>query len=227
MTTEYLDVIIVGAGLSGIGAARHLQDKCPERSFALLESRDAIGGTWDIHRYPGVRSDSEMYTYAYNFKPWTNSKVIADGSTILSYIREAAEEGGIDKKVRFGIKVVKADWSDASASWTVHTEQLKWDGKIKRGKLRCKFLLSCAGYYDYAGGYTPEFAGRDDFQGRVAHPQNWPEDMDYRDKKVVVIGSGATAVTLLPAMTDKAAHVDHVAAHTHLYGAYSRTRPCV
>lgn len=206
MATEHLDVIIVGAGLSGIGAAWHLQDKCPQKTFALLESRQAIGGTWDIHRYPGVRSDSEMYTYAYNFKPWTNTKVIADGAAILSYIRETAEENGIDKKVRYGIKVIKADWSDATATWTVHTEQQE-DGKIKKGKLTCNFLLSCAGYYSYASGHIPDFPGRDDFKGSVVHPQDWPEALDYSGKKVVVIGSGATAVTLLPAMADKAAHV--------------------
>lgn len=206
MATEHLDVLIIGAGLSGIGAAWHLQHKCPNKTFAILEARQAIGGTWDIHRYPGVRSDSEMYTYAYNFKPWTNTKVIADGPAILSYIRETATENGIDRKVRFGVKVVSADWSDATATWTVTTEQ-QVDGKTKKGRLTCNFLLSCAGYYSYASGHTPDFPGREDFKGPVVHPQDWPEELDYSGKKVVIIGSGATAVTLLPAMADKAAQV--------------------
>jgi cation diffusion facilitator CzcD-associated flavoprotein CzcO len=198
--------LIVGAGLSGIGTAWHLQKNCPNKTWAIVESRQAIGGTWDIHRYPGVRSDSEMYTYGYNFKPWTDTQVIADGSKIVEYIRETARENGIDKKIRFGVKVLSADWSDDSNTWTVVTEQTE-NGKTKQVKISCNFLLSCAGYYSYAGGYTPEFTGRDDFKGTVVHPQEWPEGLDYAGKKVVIIGSGATAVTLLPVMAKTAASV--------------------
>ncbi|CBL45037.1 probable monooxygenase flavin-binding protein [gamma proteobacterium HdN1] len=206
MAAEHLNVLIIGAGLSGVGAAWHLQNQCPSKTFALLEARQAIGGTWDIHRYPGVRSDSEMYTYAYNFRPWTDSKVIADGATILKYIRDTASENGIDKKVRYGVKVVKADWSDDTATWTVTTER-QVDGSPKQEQITCDFLLSCAGYYSYEKPNIPDFAGRDDFKGPVVHPQQWPDDLDYTGKTVVIIGSGATAVTLLPSMTDKAAHV--------------------
>jgi cation diffusion facilitator CzcD-associated flavoprotein CzcO len=206
MATEHLDVLIVGAGLSGIGAAWHLQDKCPNKDYAVLEARQAIGGTWDLFRYPGIRSDSDMYTLGYNFKPWTGTKIIADGTSIREYVQETARENGIDKKIRFGVKVVKADWSDDTATWTVTTEQ-QINGKKKRVNLTCNFLLSCTGYYNYEAGYTPEFTGRDKFKGTIIHPQKWPENLDYSGKKVIVIGSGATAVTLVPAMTDKAAHV--------------------
>lgn len=206
MATEHLDVLIIGAGLSGIGTAYHLQKLCPEKSWAIVESRAAIGGTWDIHRYPGVRSDSEMYTYGYNFKPWTDSQVIADGHKIVEYIRETARENGIDQKIRFGVKVISADWSDETAQWTVEMEQTV-DGKKKKVKLTCNFLLSCAGYYSYAGGYTPDFPGREDFKGPVVHPQEWPEALDYSGKKVVIIGSGATAITLLPVMAKTASSV--------------------
>lgn len=206
MTTEHLDILIVGAGLSGIGAAWHFQDKCPNKSYAILEARQSIGGTWDIHRYPGVRSDSEMYTYAYNFKPWTGTKVIAEGHEILAYIRETAEENGIDQHIRYGIKVVKADWSDDTNMWTVTAEQTLND-TVKEITYTCNFLLSCAGYYSYEGGYTPKFKGRNNFKGPVVHPQDWPEDLDYRGKNVVIIGSGATAVTLLPSMAKTAKHV--------------------
>lgn len=206
MTTEHFDILIVGAGLSGIGAAWHFQDKCPNKSFAILEARDSIGGTWDIHRYPGVRSDSEMYTYAYNFKPWTSTKVIAEGHEILEYIRTTAKENGIDKKIRFGMKVTKANWSDDTNMWTVTTTQTLND-EIREATFTCNFLLSCAGYYSYEGGYTPEFKGRKNFNGPVVHPQDWPEDLDYRGKNVVIIGSGATAVTLLPSMAKTAKHV--------------------
>jgi cation diffusion facilitator CzcD-associated flavoprotein CzcO len=206
MATQHLDVLIVGAGLSGIGAAWHLQDQCPDKSYAILEAREALGGTWDIHRYPGVRSDSEMYTYAYSFKPWTDTKVIADGPTILKYIRDTAEENGIVEKIRYGTKVLKADWSDQTNTWSITVRQVT-DGKSRTSKLTCNFLLCCAGYYSYERGYMPDFPGRDNFKGPVIHPQDWPEGLDYADRKVVIIGSGATAVTLLPAMTDKAAHV--------------------
>jgi len=206
MTSEHLDILIVGAGLSGIGAAWHLQNKCPSKSYAILEARQSIGGTWDIHRYPGVRSDSEMYTYAYNFKPWTGTKVIAEGHEILAYIRETAEENGINKHIRYGLKVTKADWSDDTNLWTVTAEQTLND-TVKEVTYTCNFLLSCAGYYSYEGGYTPKFKGREHFKGPVVHPQEWPEELDYRGKKVVIIGSGATAVTLLPSMAKTAKHV--------------------
>jgi cation diffusion facilitator CzcD-associated flavoprotein CzcO len=204
MAAEHLDVLIVGAGLSGIGAAWHLQHECPGKSFAILEGRNAIGGTWDLFRYPGIRSDSDMYTLGYNFKPWTNAKAIADGPSIREYIRETAREGGIDKKIRFGIKVLSAAWSTEDAQWTVTTQHVPSGETVT---FTCNFLLMCTGYYNYAGGYMPKFPGAEKFKGTLIHPQKWPEDLDYGNKRVVIIGSGATAVTLVPAMTDKAAHV--------------------
>ncbi|MDF3030992.1 MAG: flavin binding monooxygenase [Moraxellaceae bacterium] len=199
---EHFDVIIIGAGLSGIGAGCHLTRNCRGKSFVILEGRNAIGGTWDLFRYPGIRSDSDMFTLGYNFKPWTNKKSIADGPDIRAYIREAAAEHGVDKKIRYGIQVQGAAWDSASATWTV---------TAKKGSetvtFTANFVLSCTGYYNYENGYTPEFAGRENFKGQVIHPQHWPENLDYAGKRVVVIGSGATAVTLVPAMTDKAAHV--------------------
>jgi cation diffusion facilitator CzcD-associated flavoprotein CzcO len=200
---EHLDTIIVGAGLSGIGAAVHLQNDFPGRRFAILESRAAIGGTWDLFRYPGVRSDSDMFTLGYAFKPWTDSKSLADGPAIREYIVDTAVEHGIDRLVRFGHKVVRADWSSADACWTLEIEHA--DGR--RTRIRCNFLLACSGYYRYSEGHAPEFPGAAGFQGRLVHPQFWPADLDYAGKRVVVIGSGATAVTLVPAMARTAAHV--------------------
>ena len=202
--TENLDVLIIGAGLSGIGAAVHLRKSCPGKSFAILEARTAIGGTWDLFRYPGIRSDSDMYTLGYNFKPWTHAKSIADGDTIRDYIRETSTEYGIDKSIRFQHRVISADWSSRAARWTVTAENLASGETVK---IQARFIISGAGYYRYDRGITPEFAGRESFRGQVIHPQLWPEDLDYSGKRVVVIGSGATAVTLVPAMTDKAAHV--------------------
>jgi monooxygenase len=202
--TEYLDVLIVGAGLSGIGAAWHLQDKCPGRSYAILEARETSGGTWDLFRYPGIRSDSDMYTLGYSFRPWKDAKAIADGPSILSYIREVASDHGIDARIRYGHRVVAARWSTPQARWTVEIEQGPEGAKTT---ISCGFLWMCSGYYDYAAGYTPEFPGIERFQGRIVHPQKWTEDIDYKGKKVVVIGSGATAVTLVPAMAPEAAHV--------------------
>ena len=200
---EHLDAIIVGAGLSGIGAAVHLQNDLPGRRFAILESRGAIGGTWDQFRYPGVRADSDMYTLGYVFKPWTDSKTLADGSAIRDYIVETAVEHGLDRQIRFGHKVVRADWSSADACWTLEIEH----ADQRRSRIRCNFLLACSGYYRYCEGHAPEFAGSADFRGRLVHPQFWPADLDYAGKRVVVIGSGATAVTLVPEMAKTAAHV--------------------
>ncbi len=204
MRSGHVDVLIVGAGLSGIGAARHLQDKCPDKSFAIVEGRDAIGGTWDLFRYPGIRSDSDMYTLGYNFKPWTDSQIIADGPRIRDYIRETADEGGLHKYIRFGHKVVKVSWSSETAIWTVETVYKATGETVV---MTCHWLMMCSGYYNYEKGFTPDFKGRDSFKGQIIHPQFWPEELDYTGKRVVVIGSGATAVTLIPSMTGKAKHV--------------------
>ncbi|MFL6056617.1 MAG: flavin-containing monooxygenase [Actinoallomurus sp.] len=200
--TAHVDVLIVGAGLSGVGAARHLQSALPARTHLILEARDAIGGTWDQFRYPGVRSDSDMYTLGYRFRPWTQAMSMADGPLILRYIRDAAAEAGVDRNIRFGHRVVRAEWSSRDARWTVEAVH---DGEPVR--FTCGFLYSCSGYYRYDAGYMPAFPGLERFGGTVVHPQHWPEDLDYGGKRVVVIGSGATAVTLVPAMTDQAAHV--------------------
>ena len=197
-----VDVLIIGAGLSGIGAAYHVQDAFPDKTYTILEARDAIGGTWDLFRYPGIRSDSDMHTLGYRFRPWTQAKAIADGPSILEYVRDTAREAGIDKHIRFGHRVTSASWSSDDARWTV---QATHGGRPVT--ITCRILLSCSGYYRYDEGYTPEFAGVDDFAGQVIHPQHWPEDLDYAGKRVVVIGSGATAVTLVPAMAETAEHV--------------------
>jgi len=199
---EHFDVLIVGAGLSGIGAVRHLQSAFPMRTFAILEARTAIGGTWDLFRYPGVRSDSDMYTLGYRFRPWTDAKSIANGPSILRYVRDTATETGIHRQIRFGHRVTAADWSSAAAGWTVLAEH---DGSTS--ELTCNFLYVCSGYYRYDRGYTPEFTGIEEFRGKVVHPQHWPEDLDYAGKHVVVIGSGATAVTLVPALAESASRV--------------------
>ena len=204
MSREYFDIVIVGAGLSGVGAAYHLQTKCPSKSYIILEGRDSMGGTWDLFRYPGVRSDSDMHTLGYNFKPWREAKVIADGSSILKYVRETAEENQIDKHIRYGYLVKKATWSSADATWTIGTEN-KNTGKTV--SFSCNFLLMCSGYYSYKKGYTPEFKNTHLFRGEIVHPQEWPEALDYRGKKVIVIGSGATAITLVPEMAKDAEHV--------------------
>lgn len=203
MATDYFDVLIIGAGLSGIGAACHLKKQCPGKSFAILEGRDAIGGTWDLFRYPGIRSDSDMFTLGYEFKPWINKKGIADGADIRHYIEDAAAEHDIGPHIIFGHKVTAAHWNSERAQWSLETEQS--DGSKKA--YCCHYLISCTGYYCYDEGFTPEFAGRDSFKGDIIHPQFWPENYDYSGKRVVVIGSGATAVTLVPALTGKAAHV--------------------
>jgi monooxygenase len=192
------DVLIVGAGLSGIGAAVHLQQNCPNETYAILEGRDAIGGTWDLFRYPGIRSDSDMYTLGYRFKPWKSAKAIADGPSIRSYIRETATEHGINQHIRFSHKVTNAAWDSETARWTVTTN---------KSTLTCRFLYMCSGYYNYGQGHRPTWEGEAEFKGQIIHPQFWPESLDYKGKRVVVIGSGATAVTLVPAMADTAAHV--------------------
>lgn len=203
-TASDVDVLIVGAGLSGIGAARHLQMELPDKTFEILDMRDAIGGTWDIFKYPGIRSDSDCFTYSYNFKPWPSDQLIGDGELILDYIREAATETGVDKHIRFNKKVVSADWSTEDEQWTVQVEDTKTG---ETSEVTCGFLYSNAGYFRYDTGYEPGFPGEEDYEGQIVKPQFWPEDLDYSGKKVVIIGSGATAVTILPAMTDKAEKV--------------------
>ncbi len=204
MTTNELDVLIVGAGLSGIGAAYRLMTECPTKRFAIFEARDAIGGTWDLFRYPGIRSDSDMFTLGYPFHPWKEAKAIADGGSILSYIRETSTKFGIDPHIRFRHKIVSAAWSSKDARWTVSAQVGE---RAEPVRFRCRFLYLCSGYYSYESAHAPEFPGAQRFRGQIVHPQWWPEDLDYTGKRVVVIGSGATAVTLVPAMSDKAAHV--------------------
>ncbi len=204
MTVEYFDVVIVGAGLSGIGMAYHLQSNCPDKSYVILEGRNAIGGTWDLFRYPGIRSDSEMYTLGYNFKPWRKDNAIADGAEILKYIEETAHENGIERHIRFGYLVKQAHWSSEYNRWTIETENQN-TGEIIN--FSCNFLLMCSGYYSYKNGYTPDFKGRDFFEGKIVHPQQWPQDLNYQDKKVVVVGSGATAMTLVPEIAKDALQV--------------------
>jgi len=199
---EHFNVIIVGAGLSGIGAAHHLQKACPTKTFAILEAREAVGGTWDLFRYPGIRSDSDMFTLGYGFHPWREDKVIADGPSIRSYVNATAKEYGIDRHIRFRTRVEAIDFDSRTARWTVtaRTPEGEW-------KVTCNFLWMCSGYYRYSEGYTPDFPGADKFRGEIVHPQKWPENLDYADKNVVVIGSGATAVTLIPSMADSARHI--------------------
>jgi monooxygenase len=201
---EHVDVLIIGAGISGIGAGYHLNERCPGKRYAILEGRDDLGGTWDLFRYPGIRSDSDMHTLGYRFKPWTDEKAIADGDLILDYVRETAQENGIEQKIRFGHRVVRAEWSTADSRWTVTAERT---GSGETATLTCDYLWNCTGYYNYDEGYTPEFPGRERFAGTVVHPQHWPEGLDYAGKRVVVIGSGATAVTLVPAMAKEAEQV--------------------
>jgi cation diffusion facilitator CzcD-associated flavoprotein CzcO len=201
------DVVIVGAGLSGIGAACRLQLECPDRSYQVLEARDAIGGTWDLFRYPGIRSDSDMFTLSYPFRPWRDPKAIADGPAILDYVRETAAEYDVERHIRYRTRVVGADWSSVDQRWTLTLATSDADGGTTESVTTCRFLYSCTGYYDYAQGHEPEFTGLGDFAGDVVKPQFWPDDLDHTGKRVVIIGSGATAVTLVPAMATEAAHV--------------------
>lgn len=200
---EHFDVVIIGAGLSGIGAGYRLQTRCRGKSYVILEARAAIGGTWDLFRYPGIRSDSDMFTLGYPFRPWKDAKAIADGPSILRYVRDTAREFGIDRHIRFEQRVQSASWSSEERRWAVEVQS--GDGRTLR--YSCDFLYGCTGYYRYDAGYEPEFPGAKNFRGRLVHPQHWPEYLDYTGKKVVVIGSGATAVTLVPAMSQNAAHV--------------------
>lgn len=207
---ENFDVLIIGAGLSGIGAGARLRMDCPGKTFAILEGREASGGTWDLFRYPGVRSDSDMYTLGYRFRPWRDGKAIADGPAILNYIRETAREYDLDKEIRYGHRVRRAEWDSAEAKWTVEVET-EASPQSHEGTgtthFTCNFLYLCTGYYRYEEGYTPDWPGFARYKGTLVHPQKWPEDLDYAGKRVLVIGSGATAVTLVPAMAEKAAHV--------------------
>jgi cation diffusion facilitator CzcD-associated flavoprotein CzcO len=201
---EDVDVVIVGAGISGIGAAYRLQTECPNKSYVVLEARETLGGTWDLFRYPGIRSDSDMHTLGFPFHPWNGEKSIADGPSILAYLRDTAETYGIDRNIRYRQRVERARWSTEDGRWTLDVR----DGASgELVQLRCKFLYACAGYYDYEAGYTPDIAGRERFQGRIVHPQQWTDDVEYEGKRVVVIGSGATAVTLVPTLAKRAAHV--------------------
>jgi cation diffusion facilitator CzcD-associated flavoprotein CzcO len=201
---EHFDVLIIGAGISGIGAAYRVKTRCPKKTFAILEGRTAIGGTWDLFRYPGIRSDSDMYTLGFPWSPWNGEKTVADGKDIREYIERTAREHDLDEKIRFGHRVERATWSSDAARWTLEVVRAS-DGE--RFELTCNFVFMCTGYYDYAGGYLPEFAGKDRYRGRLVHPQHWPADLDYAGKRVVVIGSGATAVGLVPQMANDAAHV--------------------
>jgi monooxygenase len=204
MTAQHFDVLIIGAGLSGVGQACQIQAAHPNKTIAIVERRERLGGTWDLFRYPGVRSDSDMYTFGYSFRPWRDEKVLADGPSIREYIAEAAAEHGIDDMIHYGLKVLDADWSSAQSRWTVTTRH---EASGELSTYTCGFLISCTGYYNFDEGYLPEFPGVDRFRGRCVHPQHWPEDLDYTGKKVVVIGSGATAVTLIPAMAGDTDHI--------------------
>ena len=207
MAPEHFDVLIMGAGLSGIGAAYHLQKFSPSKSYVILEQRERIGGTWDLFRYPGIRSDSDMLTMGYSFRPWTNPKTISPGDDIRDYITATARDEGIDRNIRFGHQIKSASWSSQEAKWTVEAARKLPGGRDELQTLTCNFLFSCAGYYRYSAGYSPEFPNASRFKGRMFHPQTWPADLDYAGKRVVIIGSGATAVTLVPAMAKMADHV--------------------
>ncbi|AXS83844.1 MULTISPECIES: NAD(P)/FAD-dependent oxidoreductase [Marinobacter] len=204
MGKQHFDVLIIGAGVSGIGMACHLKRECPGKSFAILERRQSLGGTWDLFRYPGIRSDSDMFTFGYDFRPWTGGKVLADGASIKDYVRETAREHDVERHIRYGLAVKTADWSGMDKCWKLSARN---EATGETATFTASFLIGCTGYYNYDQGYKPDFPGENDFRGRIVHPQHWPEDLDYTGRKVVVIGSGATAITLVPTMAEKAAHV--------------------
>jgi monooxygenase len=199
MAVEHVDVLIVGAGVSGIGAACHLTRKCPGKSYLILERRRRMGGTWDLFRYPGVRSDSDMFTFGYSFRPWSEPKVLADGPSIRQYVEDTAAEYGVPEHIRYGMHVLKASWSSDTATWTLDVRDTQTK---RRKKFTANFVLACTGYYNYDEGYSPTFPGAEDFGGTIVHPQHWPQDLDYAGKKIIVIGSGATAITLIPALVN-------------------------
>jgi monooxygenase len=223
---EHLDVLIVGAGLSGIDAAHHVRTSCPWASYAVVEARGTLGGTWDLFRYPGIRSDSDMFTLGYPWRPWSGGESIADGPEILRYLRDTAAEEGIDRHIRYHHRIVRADWSSRDARWSVTVERGDPDaGPVETVELTCSWLYSCTGYYRYDRGYLPDFDGMTDFRGTIVHPQGWPEGLDYADKRVVVIGSGATAITLVPAMAPDAAHVTMLQRSPTYVASLPRTNP--
>ena len=204
MAVEHVDVLIIGAGVSGVGAACHLTRECPGKTYLILERRERMGGTWDLFRYPGVRSDSDMFTFGYNFRPWSETKVLADGPSIRSYVEDTAAAYGVPEHVRYGMHVLKGSWSSETDTWTIEARDAK---TRRRKKFTANFVIACTGYYNYDEAFRPHFPGEESFAGPIVHPQFWPEDLDYRDKRVVVIGSGATAVTLVPAMSPDVAHI--------------------
>jgi len=204
MSEQHFDVLIIGAGVSGIGMACHLTRECPGKSFAILERRQSLGGTWDLFRYPGIRSDSDMFTFGYNFRPWTGGKVLADGASIKNYVHETAKEHDVERHIRYGLAVQTADWFSVDKCWKLTAVN---EETGKKETYTASFLVGCTGYYNYDQGYKPDFPGEANFKGQVVHPQHWPEDLEYTGKKVVVIGSGATAITLVPTMAEKAGHV--------------------
>lgn len=204
MNQEHIDVLIIGAGISGIGAGYYLKNKCPNRSFRILESRDELGGTWDLFKYPGIRSDSDMTTMGFRFKPWTGKKLVAGGDAILSYLNEVVDENGFRDKIQYNSHVTNATWKSSDSKWKI-TYQNKIDGS--EGIITCNLIYFCVGYYDYENGHEPDFNGKETFKGSIVHPQHWPDDLDYKDKNVIVIGSGATAVTLIPSMANETKHI--------------------
>ena len=220
MTEQTVDVLIVGAGISGIAAGYYLGKRCPRLSWAIVEGRGSLGGTWDLFRYPGVRSDSDMFTLGYRFRPWTGDAAIADGASILQYLKDSAREFGIDRRIRFHCRVCRVEWSTAAAEWSV---QLRRGAAGQPCLVRCKFLFMCTGYYRYDEGYSPEWPSRDSFRGPILHPQAWPDDLDFAGKRVAVIGSGATAVTMIPALAEQAAQVTMLQrSPTYIFSAPSR-----
>lgn len=204
MSKQHVDVLIIGAGVSGIGMACHLKRECPGKSFTILERRESLGGTWDLFRYPGIRSDSDMYTFGYNFRPWTSGKVLADGPSIKQYLSETASENDIEKHIQYDVAVKRAEWSGTDKCWTLTAVKEATGEPLT---FTASFMIGCTGYYNYDAGYKPDFPGEDSFKGQIVHPQHWPENLDYAGKRVVVIGSGATAITLVPTMAEEAEHV--------------------